>query len=193
MIDIECPDGWARGKGLAVGISGLQWAILVTAAFWESPSWAINVFLWLSALILWRSRLRNLAQPLWLAHAGSILTVAVVVSRLAITMTYLSNTRHPRPEAVGPLLVVSLMVATWLYTLYRRSRARSTILSVEQAEEALDALQVRLGNVDNLTIDECDAVLSRFADMGLLTFGMSGGEYTIQETPVGNLFRDLFA
>jgi hypothetical protein len=125
---------------------------------------------------------------------GLLLTVAlwVVVDRTGYVIECL---RTPRsyPQAVPPLglvILIVLLVGFWLgheLTGLRRLQARrATEVTAHLRDVLVDA-------DDPLTDDECDAVLMRFQEMGLLTLGVTDGEITVQETPIGSLYRDLFS
>jgi uncharacterized membrane protein len=97
------------------------------------------------------------------------------------------------PEAILQLAVVILVVlllGSWLGHEVTRARRFET----RTATHATRTLRATLATAEvPLTDDECDAVLMRFQEMGLLTLGVTEGELTVQETPIGSLYRDIFS
>jgi hypothetical protein len=132
-------------------------------------------------------------SPRWVAK-GVILAAAlwVVGDRTAYVIPCL-RTPESFPQAIAPLglvILIVLLLGFWLgreLTTLRRAHVR-------RATEVTTHLRDVLINADEpLSDDECDAVLMRFQEMGLLTLGVTDGEITVEETPIGSLYRDIFS
>jgi hypothetical protein len=140
------------------------------------------------------TRREDRTRRLFVLYTMAISTALILMAWRVDFVIHCLMVPETRPDAINPLISIAVIMAYfgyWLGTvrvhhLSRASRLRAT-QAARSVRDSLAMAEVPLSD------EECDLVLSRFESMGLLTLGMTDGELTVQTTPIGSLFRDIFS